>query len=182
MYINFVVKMAASLPNKMSTLPNYNSYWVIPDKFMAGEYPGHRFDASKTETRLDELLEAGVNTYIDLTEPNERIPYEAVVQERAGYHQLDIQYHRFSIGDFGIPSATKMRVILDTMHDAIANGSKPYIHCWAGMGRTGTVVGCYFVEIGMSGAEALEKVDKLCYYAPSPQTKGQKDFVRNWNG
>ena len=171
--------MAAHL-SAMSKLPNYNSYWVIPDQFMAGEYPGHPYGAGKTEKRIDALLDAGITTFIDLTALNERIPYEAVLQERAGYYQVKVQYHRFSIGDFGVPSATKMRVILDTIHNALANGSKPYIHCWAGMGRTGTAVGCYFVETGMSGAKSLLKVDQLCYYAPSPQTKGQKDFIRNW--
>jgi len=164
----------------MTKLPPFNSYWVIPDRFMAGEYPGHRFDEERTPLRLDALLEAGITTYIDLTVPNERIPYEPVLRERAGYYGMDIQYHRFSIGDFGVPSTTNMRIILDTIHKALAAGRKPYVHCWAGMGRTGTVVGCYLVESGLSGDEALRTVNRLCYYAPSPQTQGQKSFVRNW--
>lgn len=164
----------------MSKLPNYNAYWVIPDQFMAGEYPGHRFNEEETPKRIDALLEAGITTFIDLTMPGERIPYEPVLRERAGYYQVKTHYHHFSIGDFGIPAPESMRVILDTIHHTLANGGKPYVHCWAGMGRTGTTVGCYFVESNMSGAEALSKVKRLCYYAPSPQTKGQKDFVRNW--
>ncbi|HIE24986.1 MAG TPA: hypothetical protein EYP74_03190 [Anaerolineales bacterium] len=166
----------------MSKLPPYNSYWVIPQKFMAGEYPGHRYNEDLTPLRLDALIEAGIRTYIDLTESNERIPYEPVLKERAGYYAAEIQYHRFSIDDFGTPTQKNMRAILDTIHNTLAQGNAPYVHCWAGMGRTGTVVGCYLVETGMSGTEALKKVDKLCYYAPSPQTKRQKDFVQNWNG
>ena len=177
--MNFVAKTEVH-HLQMPKLPNYNSYWVIPDQFMAGEYPGHRFDEAKTEKRLDELLEAGITTFIDLTKPGERIPYETTIQERAGYYQTKVEYHRFSIGDFGIPSQQEMRKILDTIHQAIASGKKPYIHCWAGMGRTGTAVGCYLVETGMIGSEALLKVDRLCYYAPSPQTIAQKDFVKFW--
>ncbi len=161
-------------------LPNYNAYWVIPDQFMAGEYPGHRFDEAQTPKRLDALLEAGITTFIDLTMPGERIPYTPILRERAGYYHVKIHYHQYSIGDFGIPTPANMHSILDTIHHAIASGSKPYIHCWAGMGRTGTAVGCYFVEMKMSGKDALSKVDRLCYYAPSPQTQEQKDFVRNW--
>ena len=164
----------------MSKLPNYNSYWVIPDQFMAGESPGHHYNEEQTPYRLDALLEAGITTYIDLTEANERTPYDPVLKERAGYYGLDVQYHRFSIGDFGTPSLQNMRVILDSIHKALARGSKPYVHCWAGMGRTGTVVGCYFNETGMSGADSLKKVNRRCYYAPSPSTKGQNEFVRNW--
>lgn len=164
----------------MANLPPYNAYWVIPNQFMAGEYPGHRYSEAQTLLRLDALLTVGITTYIDLTEAHERIPYESALRERAGYYHLEVQYKRFSIGDFGIPTREKMRIILDTIHNALAAGAKPYIHCWAGMGRTGTAVGCYLVESGLSGAEALLKVDQLCYYAPSPQTEAQKNFVRNW--
>lgn len=165
---------------KTQKLPPYNAYWVSPNKFMAGEYPGHSYNAMQTPRRLEALLKAGVRTFIDLTQANERASYEPVLRERAGYYGVEIQYHRFSIGDFDTPSAQNMRAILATIHNALSQNNMPYVHCWAGMGRTGTVVGCYFVERGMSGAEALIKVNKLCYYAPSPQTKGQKEFVRGW--
>lgn len=164
----------------MAKLPPYNSYWVIPDQFMAGEYPGHRYNEEQTPLRLDALLEAGITTFIDLTEPHERVPYEPVLRERAGYYQVDINYQRFSIGDFGVPTQQHMRTILDTIHNTLAVGGKPYIHCWAGMGRTGTAVGCFLAETGLGGSAALREVDRLCYYAPSPQTIEQKNFVRNW--
>ena len=164
----------------MAKLPPYNSYWVIPDQFMAGEYPGHQYNDEITPLRLYKLLEAGITTFIDLTEPHERVPYEPVLRERAGYYQVEINYQRFSIGDFGTPTQEKMRTILDTIHNTLAAGQKPYVHCWAGMGRTGTVVGCFLAETGLGGDAALLKVDRLCYYAPSPQTEAQKNFVRNW--
>lgn len=164
----------------MAKLPPFNAYWVIPDQFMAGEYPGYDHNQSQSERRLDALIEAGITTFIDLTEPNERVPYDALVKERAGYYQVEVSYQRFSIGDFGVPSKKHMRAILDTIQETLAAGGKPYVHCWAGMGRTGTVVGCYLAEDGLSGNDALLKVDQLCYYAPSPQTIEQKNFVRNW--
>ena len=164
----------------MAKLPPYNAYWVIPEQFMAGEYPGHRYHEAQTPLRLNALLEAGINTYIDLTEPHERTPYEPVLREQANYYQIEISYQRFSIGDFGTPSHEKMHIILDNIHNALATGRKPYVHCWAGMGRTGTVVGCFLVERGMNGNDALLAVDQLCYYAPSPQTEEQKNFIRNW--
>jgi hypothetical protein len=164
----------------MTKLPPFNSYWVVPDQFMAGEYPGNDYDQGQSERRLDALIEAGITTFIDLTEEDERFPYAPLLQERAGYYQVKINYQRFSIGDFGIPTEEKMRTILDAIQQAINIGEKPYVHCWAGMGRTGTVVGCYLAENGLNGPEALLKVDELCYYAPSPQTGEQKRFVRNW--
>lgn len=164
----------------MANLPSYNSYWVIPETFMAGEYPGNDYDQIQSERRLDALLDAGITTFIDLTETHERIPYAALLRERAGYYQVEINYHRFSISDLGIPPKEKMRTILNTLQQTIAEGGKPYLHCWAGIGRTGTVVGCFLAENGHSGDEALRQVQQFCYYAASPETEIQKEFVRNW--
>ena len=54
--------------------PITESYWVEPGRFLAGEYPG-TFTPESTRKRIDSFLEAGFNTFIDLTKPNETIPY-----------------------------------------------------------------------------------------------------------
>jgi hypothetical protein len=66
-------------------------------------------------------------------------------------------------------------------------GRKIYLHCWGGIGRTGTTVGCYLVRQGKSGAEALEQlaawwrnVPKSRYFPRSPETDAQMDFVLHW--
>ena len=161
-------------------LPLYSAYWVVPNQIMAGEYPGHYYLEENTPKRIDALLEAGITTFIDLTMPNDRIPYEHLLRERAGYYQIDIQYHRFAISDFATPAPETMRAVLDTIYRATANGGKVYIHCSAGIGRTGTAVGCFFVEQGMNSKEALKQVNKLCYYARSPENARQKQYVRDW--
>jgi len=40
-----------------------------------------------------------------------------------------------------VPSAALMRATLDAIYDAIDAGETLYLHCWGGVGRTGTVVG-----------------------------------------
>lgn len=35
---------------------------------------------------------------------------------------------------------------------ALAAGQTVYVHCYGGIGRTGTVVGCWLVRHGLSGA------------------------------
>ena len=147
---------------------------------MAGEYPGNDYDQSQSERRLDALLDAGITTFIDLTETHERVPYEALLRERAGYYQVEINYHRFSISDLGIPPKEKMHAIQSLIQQTLAAGGKPYVHCWAGIGRTGTVVGCFLTQNGLSADEALRQVQQFCYYASSPETEIQKEFVRNW--
>ena len=48
-----------------------------------------------------------------------------------------------------------------------------------------TIVGCYLVRRGMSGADALRALAQLRRFAPdadivSPETEAQRQFVRLW--
>lgn len=170
----------------MTQLPIIESYWLEENLFLAGEYPGG-YDPESARRRMDAFLEAGVRTFIDLTQPNELVPYEPVLKEQAAIYGFEVAYHRFAIRDHRVPSPQTMRLILDTIDVAIQNGSPVYVHCWGGVGRTGTVAGCYLVRHGMTAENALENVNTLYQTRPhnyflvrSPETEEQCDFVRNW--
>ena len=167
--------------------PILESYWVIPDHFLAGEYPGQQ-DEEVTRRRVDALLGAGFDTFIDLTRPNEAVPYHLLLQEEARVYGMEVKHRRFSIGDFGLPAPQEMNAILDAIDESLQAGRKIYLHCWAGIGRTGTTVGCYLVRQGKTGAEALAQlsawwrsVPKSRYYPHSPETAAQVDFIRRWS-
>jgi protein-tyrosine phosphatase len=81
-----------------------------------------------------------------------------------------------------------MAAILVAIEQAVAEGDVVYIHCWGGIGRTGTVVGCHLVRRGRSGEAALAEVDRLwramakaAWKARSPETDEQADWVRRWS-
>ena len=57
--------LTSTSPNR----PSANSYWVVPNRFAAGEYP------AEAATRLKTLLDAGIDHFIDLTEQGELLPY-----------------------------------------------------------------------------------------------------------
>ena len=166
--------------------PLAESYWVEPGRFLAGEYPGH-YDAEQARRRIDTLIEAGFNAFIDLTKANELSPYQEILKERAWVYGIDAQYYRFPIGDFGLPTDGQMKAILDHIDETLGAGRKIYLHCWGGIGRTGTTVGCYLVRHGLEGDEALRQlaqwwreVPKSRIHPYSPETLEQMVFVRDW--
>jgi len=168
--------------------PISESYWVDPGRLLAGEYPA-KFDRELTRKRIDALLEAGFTTFIDLTKPGETVPYNHLLFEEAKIYELAAKHLRFPIGDFGLPTPRHMKDILDTIDASLLAGRKIYLHCWGGIGRTGTTVGCYLVRRGRTGEEALEQlaewwqtVPKSQIHPHSPETPEQMDFIRTWAG
>ncbi|MCZ2128413.1 MAG: dual specificity protein phosphatase family protein [Anaerolineales bacterium] len=170
----------------MQNLPIPESYWVKENLFLAGAYPGD-YDSQKTCRRMDAFLESGIRVFIDLTHPHELKPYEPILQEEAHIYGYAVKHHRFSVQDHGVASVSAMVEILDAIDEALQNEQPVYVHCWAGIGRTGMTVGCYLVRHGMKTDEALQHVNALYKTRPdslvlprSPETETQADFVRAW--
>eukprot|EP00977_Amphora_coffeiformis_P000511 scaffold126_cov178-Amphora_coffeaeformis.AAC.10 len=167
--------------------PNPCTYWVS-DHLMAGEHPTDKRGVDHSRAKLARYLDAGISVFIDLTEPGQKPAYQDLVQEVAQAKDLTaIEYHRLAVPDFGIPSVSLMKQILDTIDDAVARDKKVYVHCAGGIGRTGTTVGCYLVRHGNDGTTALQEVNRLFQHSErrlesfnSPETREQMNFVRNW--
>ncbi|MBI5354517.1 MAG: hypothetical protein HZB50_17895 [Chloroflexi bacterium] len=115
----------------MTKSPIIESYWVEENRFLAGEYPGS-INPETMRQRIDLFLEAGVNTFIDLTQSHELPSYEPVLKEQAQIYGINASYRRFAIRDHGIPSSELMTSILNTIDDVIKNGGCVYVHCWGG--------------------------------------------------
>jgi hypothetical protein len=153
----------------MTPAPLPESYWVH-DQLLAGPYPGD----STTQ-----LVEAGITAFVDLTTARELPPYETSLPS-------GITYRRMPIQDFSIPSEELMTAILEELDRRMAEGRRIYLHCYAGRGRTGTVVGCHLALRGFPGEAALEQLQRLresagCSpQARSPETELQRTLVRAW--
>jgi protein-tyrosine phosphatase len=164
--------------------PITDSYWVIPGRLLAGEYPGARDDAT-ARIKLRSILDAGVTAFIDLTEEGELNSYGSFLPDRAALGEQSVPHDRMPIRDLGVPTALELSVILDRLNTLLEVGEVVYVNCWGGIGRTGTVIGCYMVqEMGMTGAEALVSIEerrKGTHDARrSPETDEQRVMVMKW--
>jgi len=172
--------------------PIPNSYWATP-LLIACEYPFT--PANPHKPKLDALLQAGVRTFIDLTEDGELVPYDTLLSTRCqllSIDEEDVEYHRFPIRDRSLPSSpSQIRAILATLHSNALRGRIAAVHCRGGIGRTGLVIGCWLVESGVArdGEEALQiiakewkGVEKCVRYPNSPETGAQYEFVWGFCG
>lgn len=164
-------------------------YWVLPDRFLAGEYP-RNIDEESSQRKIAALIAAGVSAFIDLTEEGEKIRYGKQLYPYVPL--LDPHprafHHRFEIQDGSTPSKQKTIQILDTIDKYIAQEKKVYVHCWGGVGRTGVIVGCWLARHGYPGEAALHRLWKLwracpkSAYRQSPENGKQEQYVCEWQG
>jgi protein-tyrosine phosphatase len=171
--------------SELGSGPIEGSYWVS-ESLAAGRTPGSR-SRRRLQARLQRLLDAGVGFFMDLTEHREKAlrPYDLALRQEAQAAGRVVQYVRAPIPDFEAPTVEQMCQILDRLDAALSEGQVVYLHCYAGEGRTGTVVGCYLVRHGRSGQGALDEIARLrrgldSGDRPSPITDGQRRMVRRW--
>lgn len=170
-----------------SAAPLPNTYWVEPGRLLAGEYPGSPSRAD-TMDRLRRLIDAGITYFIDLTEPGELLPYDLMLPTDKTASGRYVMYARKPIPDHSVPPvAEAMKEIIEYIDRALAAGHLVYVHCRAGIGRTGTVMGCYLVNRGLAPDDALARLNELWranerakLWPQTPETDEQLEFVRAW--
>jgi len=160
-------------------------HYQVHERLFAGEYPGS-LAPEVTEDRLKLLLAKGVQTFIDLTTSHDGLdPYEPVLRELGE----GLTRYSHEIPDLGVPTSPEvMRGILNRLRSELEAGRTCYVHCWGGVGRTGTVIGCWLKESGLDAKAALDEVqrryaagmEKVARHPRSPQTPEQIRYVKEW--
>ena len=80
--------------------PIEHCYWVVPGRFLAGEYPRTREDVASVE-KINALIQAGVTAFVDLTRTDDNLlPYAPLL---AG-----VSYQRFPIRDVSVPDSDEV--------------------------------------------------------------------------
>jgi hypothetical protein len=145
-------------------------HYAVDDGLLAGAYPG-------SQDAVAALERAGVTVFLDLTHPSD--PLEA-------YERHLVQARRVAepIPDMGTPSEGQVIRILDVLDEARTTGGTAYVHCWGGVGRTGTIVGCWLVRHGLDRGDPVATIAalraSLAGARPSPETAAQAALIRGW--
>ena len=173
--------------------PLPRSYWVIDGMFLAGAYAGNAEPIAHRK-RLAGLFLAGARTFVNLMEEDETnnvgkpfVRYDGDLKEIAAKANDRVDCLRFPIVDSNITTNERMRAILDAIDRSIENNRPVYVHCFGGIGRTGTVVCCWLLRHGYvtkeNVFEVLDKLrqsDTLRSSWAAPENDRQRQFVLNW--
>lgn len=141
-----------------AAIPRGYNLHVVDDRLWRGSAP-------KGMAAYKALKEAGVTTIVDLrTLQDSRLDRQAI-------EALGLKFVNLPIRDGQIPSEAQVAAFMRAVE---ASGGKTYVHCQAGVGRTGSMVGSYLVKSGQATADqALERV-----LAVGPPSLEQISYIR----
>ena len=157
--------------------PIRNSY-KIDERIYAGEYPCTSSEKLGRKELL-RFIDFGITHFIDLTEIGELTSYSQWLPDSC-------THIRFGIKDCSVPSSMQQVTdILKEIINIIKNNKKAniYIHCRGGIGRTGTIVGCYYALILKEFNLAFNLLQKQFSLSPkaayrkTPETLEQKNYI-----
>ena len=168
-----------------------DSFWVEEGLLLAGPYPG-AIDGAEAAAKLEAFLDVGIRTFVDLIEAGEPSPthiplkpYNELLSEIATRRDITVRHVRMPIRDVNIPTTQEMEAILAFISATLTEREPVYVHCCGGIGRTGTVIGCWLIDHDIKSELVLDKLTELrvgTLRAPkrSPETEEQREFVRGW--
>jgi protein-tyrosine phosphatase len=133
------------------------------------------------ENWLSEMKAAGVNRIVCLT------PQGEIVKRSTAYHlwrqtQTEYEVTDVPIPDYGVPDAAGTEVLwreAARVARDIERGKRVFIHCGAGIGRTGTFASAVLAVAGFGATEAMQEIKAT---GSRPETSEQVELVHSSPG
>ncbi|MCB9640393.1 MAG: tyrosine-protein phosphatase [Myxococcales bacterium] len=137
-----------------------------------GMPPGNR------DEDLDALEAIGVTHIFCFVEGEELgwlEPEETIAERTHAVSQRGIRFFHRPIVDYEAPALEQARNIVQEIQEALTQGGTVILHCWAGLGRAGTLTACLLTALGEEPDQAIESVRAFREYAI--QSEEQEDFI-----
>lgn len=123
-----------------------NFGWVLENELAGSQGPVSMQD-------LFFLYQQGVRAVIRMEE-------RTIPADTGGY--VDIVDLYVPVRDFTPPSQEQIQQMVDFIDEQAVRNDRPVVvSCYAGIGRTGTVLACYLVSRGMWPGDAVNEVRRL---------------------
>jgi protein-tyrosine phosphatase len=118
------------------------------------------------------LVDLGVTTIACLLDDHE-MPRELAL----AYETAAVELIRFPIADFGRPGDTDaLSGLLEDLLLRLSRRETVYLHCFAGIGRTGTVLACLLKKAG--AVDDPVRLVRTIYDPRALETEEQQRFAR----
>ncbi len=123
-------------------------HWIEDEALAAGAIPVSADD-------IRSLHQQGVRAILTLTE-HPLMRFQGV--DNTLFESLEIDYLHTPVDDFTAPTVEQASKATQFINQMKALGKPVYLHCAAGIGRTGTMLHAYYVMEGLNLEDAKEKV------------------------
>ena len=118
---------------------------------------------------LRDLRDQGIDTIVSLSA---NAPDEILMRT------LGLKHHHFPLPDMSVPDVGFIERFVGILNHELDQGHSVAVHCGAGLGRTGTLLACYFVNDGLPAREAIERVRRS--RPGSVESLGQEAAVQRY--
>ena len=121
------------------------------------------------------LRNMGVDVLVSLLEGSEVVEL-GLEDEAALFEACGGQFVQYPIRDRTVPSNTDFSLLVESLANDVERGKGVAVHCRAGIGRSGLVVSCVLIKLGVPSDDAIDKLS-AARRLKIPDTREQEEWI-----